>query len=111
MDTIFIIGRIMFGSFFIIMGLMHMMKMNMLTGYAASKKVPMPKLAVMVSGLLILLGGIGVATDLFLSISVVLLAIFLVGVSLGMHRFWKEPEELSNFLKNMALLGAALMLF
>src|SRR3989344_1265261 len=47
---IFLIGRIMFGGYFVMMGFNHFKNHQMLTGYAASKKVPMPSMAVYISG-------------------------------------------------------------
>ena len=88
----------------------------MLTGYAASKGVPSPSLAVVGSGLLILLGGLGVLLGVYTQISLWLIIIFLVPVSFKMHNFWTvaEPQakmmEQVNFMKNMALVGAALMM-
>jgi len=49
------------------------------------------------------------------TIGVALLVIFLLGVSFGIHNFWtiQEPQaklgEMTNFLKNMAILGLLLM--
>ena len=49
------------------------------------------------------------------TIGVALLVIFLLGVSFGIHNFWtvQDPQaklgEMTNFLKNMALLGLLLM--
>jgi putative oxidoreductase len=88
----------------------------MLSQYAASKHVPAPKLAVTGSGLLVFLGGLSILLGTWPHIGALLIAVFLVGVSPAMHNFWTitEPNqrmaETINFSKNMALLGAALML-
>lgn len=116
-DIIFLIGRILFGGFFVINGINHFRHSAMLAGYAASKKVPMPKLAVYLTGLLILLGGLGVVFGVAVDWALTFIGIFLVGVSLQMHRYWtvSEPNQRSmervQFQKNMALLGATLMMF
>ena len=116
MEIIFIIGRILFGGYFIMNGFNHLKNKSMLTGYAASKGVPSPSLAVVGSGLLILLGGLGVLLGVYTQISLWLIIIFLVPVSFKMHNFWTvaEPQakmmEQVNFMKNMALVGAALMM-
>ena len=116
MEIIFIIGRVLFGGYFIMNGFNHLKNKSMLTGYAASKGVPSPSLAVVGSGLLILLGGLGVLLGVYTQISLWLIIIFLVPVSFKMHNFWTmaEPQakmmEQVNFMKNMALVGAALMM-
>jgi putative oxidoreductase len=112
-----IIGQIIFGGYFIYNGIKHLKDHRDYTAYAASQGVPMPGTAVVVSGLLILLGGIGVFFNVFPGISLTLIAIFLIFVTPWMHAFWKaeNPAERASlkvaFLKNTALLGACLLLF
>ena len=116
MTILFLIGRVLFGGYFIMNGLNHFMKMGMMKGYASSKGVPMSGLAVAITGLMILLGGLGILMGVYIQLSVLLLAIFLVFVTFKMHNFWAVTEpnmkmmETVNFYKNMALLGAVLMM-
>jgi len=97
-------------------GINHLKNRSALTGYAASKGVPSPNLAVIGSGLLILLGGLGVLLGVYTQISLWLIIIFLVPVSFKMHNFWTLSEPMPkmmdqvHFMKNMALVGAALMM-
>ena len=117
MEIIFLIGRILFGGFFVMNGFNHLTKTGMMAGYASSKNVPMAKLAVIFTGLMILLGGAGIVLGVYIKLSVTLLVIFLFFVSFKMHNFWviadqnQKMLEMVNFTKNMALLGAALMIF
>ena len=96
-------------------GYNHLAHFNTMAGYAASKHVPMPKIMVMISGLLIFLGGLWILTGYFVQIGVLELALFLIPVTFKMHDFWNDTDpnqKMSNrvnFMKNMALLGAALM--
>ena len=106
----------MFGGFFIKSAYSHFMNLNGFAQYAGSKGVPMPKLAVFFTGLLLLVGGLGIVLGLYINLAVACLAIFLFFVSLKMHNFWALADQNDkmaqsvNFYKNMALLGAALML-
>ena len=83
--------------------------------YAESKGVPHSPAAVAVSGLMILLGGLSMILGVYPVVGAILLVLFLVPVSLYMHNFWMIPDEQMrmveavNFTRNMALLGAALM--
>lgn len=114
-EILFIIGRLLYGGFFILNSLNHFMKLEMMSQYASSKKVPYPKYAVLVSGLMILLGGLGILLGVYVQYAVLLLVLFLFVVSVTMHNFWAVQDpmqkqiEMTQFLKNMALLGAALM--
>jgi uncharacterized membrane protein YphA (DoxX/SURF4 family) len=89
----------------------------MLTGYAKSKGVPMPREAVLLTGLMMVLGGLGILLWVYLRFSIFLLSLFLIVVSFTMHQYWKVTDptqkmgEMVNFNKNMALLGALLLLF
>ncbi len=114
--TLFLLGRLLYGGYFVFSGINHFAKNEALAGYAASKKVPVPKLAVYLSGLLILLGGLGILLGIYIKISILYIVIFLVVVSFMMHNFWSTTDPMSKmmdmtqFMKNMALLGAALLL-
>lgn len=76
----------------------------------------MPMLGVIVSGLCIFLGGLGIVFDIHKTLSLLLIIIFLVPVTIFMHNFWTDTDQNAKannkigFLKNTALLGAALML-
>lgn len=111
----FLVGRLMVGGFFLMNAFNHFAQLNMLTGYAKTKGVPAPALAVGGSGILLFLGGLSLLLGYHPTIGVALLVIFLLGVSFGIHNFWtvQEPQaklgEMTNFLKNMAILGLLLM--
>ena len=119
MNTIYIIhilGRIFFGGYFLISGFNHFKNHKMLTGYAASMKVPKPGSAVLVSGLLLFFGGLGVLLNIYTNLSLFLIILFLVPTTLMIHSFWKMTDanmKMSNYInfsKNVALIGAALLL-
>lgn len=108
------VGRLMLGGFFIMSGISHFKKTKDLAGYAAAKGVPQPEVAVQVSGAMMLLVGTMLAIGLKPKFGALLIAGFLGGVSPVMHNFWaiEDPAQKMNdeinFMKNMALLGAAL---
>lgn len=115
-DILFLIGRLLFGGFFIMSAISHFTKMEMLAGYSQFKGVPMSKTAVIITGILLLLGGLGILFGVYVEIAVLALAVFLVSVTFIMHAFWKVQDpnmrmsEMVHFMKNLALLGAVLML-
>lgn len=115
METFLLIGRIVFGGFFFYSGVNHFLKFGMMTQYARTKGVPFPAVAQGITGLMLLCGGLSIASGIYPWIGIALLVGFLVPVSLVMHNFWKidDPQsrmaDRGNFFKNMALLGATLM--
>lgn len=116
MTILFLVGRFLFGGYFIMSGFNHFRKMGMMKGYASSNGVPMAGWAVAITGLMILLGGLGILLGVYIQLSILLLAIFLIFVTFKMHNFWAVTDpntkmmETVNFYKNMALLGAVLMI-
>ncbi len=116
MRTVHLIGRLILGGFFIYNGINHFKKTKDMAGYAASKGVPQPELAIQATGGMMLLGGAMLALGVKPKIGALMIAAFLAGVSPVMHNFWsvEDPNqkmgEMINFTKNMALLGGALAL-
>ena len=117
MDLIIVIGRILFGGFFLMSGINHFAKLEAMTGYAKYKKLPAAKLGVLISGLMLVIGGITIILGYYADLGALLLAIFLVLAAIIFHNFWKETDatakqnEMLGFMKDMALAGAALILF
>lgn len=116
MDVVALIGRILFAMLFLGSGAAHVMKADMMAGYAASKGVPQAKLATIGSGLLIIVGGLMVLLGIYADLGALLLVIFLVPTAILMHAFWKETDpaakqmEMVSFQKDIALAGAALII-
>lgn len=113
---LFLLGRVLFGGFFLMMGMNHFRQVTAMAGYAQSKGVPAPRLAVLGSGVVLLIGGLSVLLGACVQAGVGAIVIFFLPTNLLMHAFWKvtDPQarmgEMIQFLKNTALTGAALML-
>jgi putative oxidoreductase len=116
MVYLFLLGRILLGGYFVMSGVNHFKHLHMLTGYAQSKGVPMPREAVLLTGLMMVLGGLGILLGVAVQVSILVLSIFLLVTTIQMHQFWKISDQMArmgeeiNFKKNLALLGALLML-
>lgn len=117
MDAVLAIGRILFALIFINSGIGHLTKLEAMAGYAKYKKVPAAKLATVVSGLMILAGGIFIALGIYADLGALLIAAFLIPTAFIMHAFWKETDptakmnESIGFFKDLSLAGAALIIF
>ena len=60
MNTVLLIGRILFALMFVSGGLNHLTKSDAMAGYAGFKKVPAAKLSVLLSGVLLIAGGLSI---------------------------------------------------
>jgi putative oxidoreductase len=116
MDIVLLVGRILFGGFFIMSGLSHFQNLGTMSGYAKSKNVSFPRLAVIGTGVMLVVGGASVLLGIVPIVGLTVLILFLLATLVTMHDFWnlKDPQqrvgERVNFLKNVALIGASLAL-
>ena len=117
MEAVFLIGRILFAAMFINSGIAHLTKLTPMSQYAASQKLPAPKLAVALSGLMILAGGLSILLGVAPQAGALLLVLFLIPTACLMHRFWgvQDPmmaaNQMAHFMKNVTLAGAALLIY
>jgi len=113
---LFLLGRILFGATLAFMGLNHFTDVDTMAGYAEFKGLPAPRFSVIASGIVLALGGVGVAAGAFPVLAAGGLAVFLLVSAVTMHDFWSvdDPEEkqseMTGFLKNVYGAGAALAL-
>jgi uncharacterized membrane protein YphA (DoxX/SURF4 family) len=116
MEFIFLLSRLILGLYFLFNAFNHFTKLAMLAEYAKSKNVPMPKLAVIFTGFLLLIGGISILLGIYIEIGVLALTIFFLPVTFIMHNFWQiqDPQmkmmEMINFSKNIAIWAGVLLL-
>lgn len=116
MGLLLLLGRIILGGFFINSGINHFIGYGTMTQYAKMKGVPFPAFSQGAAGMMLVLGGLSIVSGFHPLAGILMLVAFLVPVSLVMHNFWslEDPQarmaDKVNFLKNMALLGALLML-
>ena len=112
----FVLGRVIYGGFFLYSGINHFKEFRKMSQYTASKKVPFPEVAVAASGALLTLGGMSILLGVKPKYGSVALLAFLAGASPAMHDFWNaaDPQQRQNdmihFMKNLALSGSALAL-
>lgn len=117
MEEIFLLGRILFVYLIIGSGVGHLMATDAMAGYAQSKNVPSPKLAVQISGVAFILGGVSILLGIVGDAGALGLAILLAITAVVMHPFWKEADaqakqlEMISFNKDIALAGGALAIY
>ncbi len=116
METVFLVGQIVLGAYFIFAGVPHFTKAKGLIEYSKYKKVPMPEVGVYLSGIILVLGGLGILFQMNLVWAYGLLAALLVAFAVMIHNFWTVTDEKQKmtdmimFQKNIAIAAALLML-
>jgi uncharacterized membrane protein YphA (DoxX/SURF4 family) len=108
MKAPFLLGRILFGGFFLYNGINHLQHAKDMAPYAESKGVPAPELAVQLSAVPLIIGGASLLLGVKPKLGALAIIGFLAGVSPVMHDFWRSenPEErqrnMIDFMKNAA---------
>src|SRR5205814_7390104 len=92
MRALFVLGRAIFGGFFVMNGLNHFKAQDQMTGYASSKGVPAPEVAIPSTGAMLVAGGLSVIAGIKPRQGLATLIAFLVPVSFQMHRFWEIED-------------------
>ena len=114
MRALYFVGRLFFALIFIVAAPRHFTAEGI--QHAADLGVPFAAFCVPLSGLMALAGGLSVASGYRSQWGAWLLIGFLVPVTLMMHGFWRlhDPQAVhiqqAMFLKNVSLVGAALLL-
>lgn len=108
-----VLARVLFGGVIAFMGLSHFRQVDEMSGYAQHKGLPAPKLSVLASGTVLVLGGVGIIAGIFPLVSALAIAGFMVVSAVVMHDFWtvdgdQRQEQLIHFLKNIVMAGGAL---
>lgn len=114
MKSIELIGRILYSLIFL-MTIMNHFSVEAV-GYAALTGTPTPSVLVPVSGILAIAGAISIILGYKTKWGASLIVIFLVPVTFYMHAYWKETDpmkmqmQMTHFMKNISMLGAALFI-
>jgi putative oxidoreductase len=113
--TLNLIGRAVFGGYFLYNGVNHFVNRQMLAGHARHKGVPLADIAVPLSGAMLVAGGMSLLLGKRPKLGTGLIMGFLATVSPTMHAFWADRDEqerqgdVIHFAKNIGLIGAALL--
>lgn len=115
MAILVLIGRVLFGGAVILLGLNNFLRFEEKVSHLRSKGIPFARLGVALGTALVMLGGLSILLGYQVKYGVALVVAFLVTVTPIIHNFWAggEPEarqgHMIHFLKNLALIGAALL--
>ncbi len=111
-----LVGRLLFGGGLAALALRNLTNLDGRIAYADAKGVPFAERLVPAASGLLLGGGLGIGAWKFPKLSASSVAAFFIGVTPVMHDFWADDdeafdEELTSFLQNLTLLGAAIAFF
>jgi putative oxidoreductase len=112
--AVVVLGRFLFALIFLMAGANHFN--NQTIGYAASQGVPLAWIAVPLSGVLAIAGGLSILLGYRTKLGAWLIVLFLIPVTLMLHKFWTVQDpmmaqiQMILFMKNVSMLGGALLI-
>jgi len=115
-DAAALVGRILLAVLFLKSGWGKIGGFEQTAAMMASKGVPLPNIALIITILLELGGGILLVIGYKARWAALGLALWLIPVTLTFHNFWAVPADQvmaqsTNFYKNVSILGGMLMVF
>jgi putative oxidoreductase len=108
------VGRVLYSAIFLMTIFGHFSQGYV--GYATQQGVPAAGLLVPLSGIIAIAGALSIALGFKAKLGAWLIVIFLVPVTLAMHNFWAVSDpmmrgmQMAMFMKNVSMLGAALLI-
>jgi len=112
--AVVVLGRFFFALIFLMAGANHFSRQTI--AFSASQGVPLASIAVPLSGVLSIAGGLSILLGYRAKLGAWLIVLFLVPVTVMMHKFWlvQDPMmaqiQMILFMKNVAMLGGALLI-
>ncbi len=107
-------GRTLYALIFVMAGLAHFSHQEI--AYATAQGVPLAPIAVPLSGIIALAGGLSILLGYRAKLGAWLIVLFLLPVTLMLHNFWAVSDpvlhqiQLAMFMKNVSMLGGALLI-
>jgi putative oxidoreductase len=109
-----LLGRVLLSVIFILSGLGKLPHFHDVAGMMAGKGIPLASVALVITLLIEIGGGLLLLTGYKARYAALVIAVWLVPVTLVFHNFWAVPaaqqqDQMINFLKNLAIIGGLLV--
>ena len=118
MDLVALSGRILFSLLFIGSAFGgHFGATDAMAGYGESRGLKGARALVLLSGAQLAAGGLMVLLGIWVDLGALLIALFTLAAAFLIHHFWTDQDpmtrqmEMTQFMKDIALTGGALILF
>jgi putative oxidoreductase len=113
-SAVVVLGRFFFALIFLFAAPNHFTRQTIV--FSASQGVPWASLAVPLSGVLAIAGGLSILLGYRAKLGAWLIVLFLIPVTLMLHKFWAVQDpmmaqiQMILFMKNVSMLGGALLI-
>ena len=112
--AVVVLGRFFFALIFLIAAPNHFTRPTI--AFSASQGVPLASIAVPLSGVLAIAGGLSILLGYRAKLGAWLIVLFLIPVTFMLHKFWTVQDpmmaqiQMILFMKNVSMLGGALLI-
>ena len=112
--AVVVLGRFFFALIFLFAAPNHFTRQTI--AFSASQGVPLASIAVPLSGVLAIAGGLSILLGYRAKLGAWLIVLFLIPVTLMLHKFWTVQDpmmaqiQMILFMKNVSLFGGALLI-
>lgn len=117
MTIVLLVGRILYALIFVGAGIAgHLQQTTMTAAYAEARGVTRAVLLTRLSGIAIVIGGIGIVLGVFIDVAALIVVAYSLAAAFMVHHFWTDEQmmqqiETSMFMKNLSMVGGGLILF
>lgn len=117
MEILFVIGRVLYGGFFLAYGLSTAKNSRKLSDHLKAKRIVYARTAAVSAGVILALVGAGLMLGAYPRVTLTVATVILAFMSFAAHDYWNRTEpreianEMSNFIRNIALIGVTFMLY
>ena len=105
-----LVGRILLTLLFFVAGYNKLMNVAGTAGYFGKIGLPMPDVTVWIVIAIELVGALLILIGWKTRVVAWVMAIFTVATAVIGHKFWVDPSQATQFLKNLAIAGGFIML-
>ena len=109
-DVVSAVGRVGLALIFLLAAISKITALEATQGYIASAGLPLPQMAYWVAVPIELLGGAALALGFRTHAVAAVLAAFCVATALAFHTQFADQNQMTDFLKNIAMAGGLLQL-
>jgi 1,4-dihydroxy-2-naphthoate octaprenyltransferase len=114
-EGLYLVGRVLFGGVLAMMGVNNLADLDGVAGQMAEKGLPFPKVATVAASVPLVASAVAIATGVYAWLGAAYLIVFMLAATIVVHDFWaiddpdEKENELFHFLKNVLILGAAVL--
>lgn len=109
MSWLLLLGRVLFGGYFVLAGVDLFTRGGRFSALVTAGGVPVSTALVLMSGALLILGGVSVVLGLAPRIGLALLLLYLVPAVFTLSAFWAAPEEARHAISGKFAMSASLI--